>query len=483
MVFGKKPGRRKYERRKNGGGGEHSVLFVQPANPEEKSHFLCPPYWVAILKALTPPNWETGYINMGFETLTEKDVADFDVVAIGIVSTSTAYEAYRVGDMAMESGAHVVMGGLHTFIFPDEARPHCHTIIVGEGEGAWREFLADFERGRPSPLYVGGVVPPERFVVPDFSITKKYFHHHPVVLETMRGCPFNCAFCTATPYSGNTYRYFPAEIIHGTIERWCEGRKMPVRLANTNILGNVEKTREVLKIFSDHDFYWWGPCSTNLVRHDDLFPLLAESGCTNLRFGFESVSPKTLRYLNKKQNVVSEYKRLVKKVHDHGITVGGNFMFGLDTDTPEVFRATEEFINDADIDVPLIGVLIPFPGTRIFDEFHAQGRILTYDWSKYNGQHLVYRPKNMTKEQLLRGVLELYENVHTPARILSRLTNSRPGIHAVMGGIMAGVLVVGKRVLQGFFEKAIEEEFENPGKLLYPPNRSFARFVAETRHA
>ncbi|RLF49883.1 MAG: hypothetical protein DRN20_00855 [Thermoplasmata archaeon] len=137
----------------NNGG---TVLFIHPMNDEEKSHIMCPPYWVPILKALTPGRWKTLYINTGFERVSNSALQNSDIVAMSIY-TSAAPKAYEIARRAMESGAYVVLGGIHTFLFPEEALENAHTIMVGEGEGMWREFLRDYEEGSPKKVYVGGL--------------------------------------------------------------------------------------------------------------------------------------------------------------------------------------------------------------------------------------------------------------------------------------------------------------------------------------
>mgnify|MGYP000412652744 CR=1 FL=1 len=311
--------------------------------------------------------------------------------------------------------------------------------------------------------------------MPDFSITNKYLYHFRVFIETMRGCPFNCAFCTATLYSGSKYRYMPEGVLRGTIEKWCLRRIMPIRLANTNLVADHDKTARVLNILKEYDIRWWSACSTNIVEHEDLIKLSADAGAIHLQFGFESVDEGTLAYINKRQNVVKKYKLLVKKMHDYGISVGGNFIFGFDTDTPEIFKRTEEFVNDTDIDILLYGMLVPFPGTRIFDQYHAEGRILTYNWAKYNAQHLVYEPKNMTREQLINGIAELYDNTYSPSRILKRFSYARSAYDAIMNASMGVVAHIGRHFLYSLMKGTIDESFDEDSAYVMkrPPNKSF----------
>jgi radical SAM superfamily enzyme YgiQ (UPF0313 family) len=182
----------------------------------------------------------------------------------------------------------------------------------------------------------------------------------------------------------------------------------------------------------DFNLKWWSACSVNIANDDELIKLTAEAGCSHLQFGFESLSPDTLRSMNKPQNIKVDYKKLVKKLHDYNIDVVASFVLGWDTDSKDTFRNTLEFALDADIDVPAYFPLIPFPGTRIFGKLKQDNRILTYDWSKYDGSTLVYQPKQISLECFAEGLLHCWEESYSLGSIWQRVVGRNRGLNKTL---------------------------------------------------
>jgi len=399
------------------------ILFVQPSTSAPMGESLAPPLWPSILTSLTPERHQVDFLHCGFEEPTEKKLANYDIVAISVL-TSMANNAYKVGDLCKNLEIKCVMGGIHTYVLPEEARQHCDSVILGEAEYIWPKVLIDVEKDALQPFYKGTLTKPEDFPIPDLSIYKKYRFFTTKLAEIVRGCPHNCRFCGATMYSGRHYRYKKLENIVREIENWDGSRRM-AHFTNTNLNASPKKTLEIMERIKDYNLRWWSACSVDILDHEDVIKAVADAGCLVLQFGFESISKETLRSMNKQFNIKKDYRKLIKKCHDYGIEVGASFIFGWDTDTKDVFKNTVEFALDADIDIPGYLPLTPFPGTEIYKELMAQNRILTNDWSKYNWNTCVYRPKNMTREELLNGCYYAFQESYSTRSIFQRLF-SRP---------------------------------------------------------
>jgi len=162
--------------------------------------------------------------------------------------------------------------------------------------------------------------------------------------------------------------------------------------------------------------------NADIPLHDEEFLKLAkEAGCIAIWIGFESLSQKTIDVMGKKTNTVQLYKEIIRKIHDHGILVSGIFVFGFDTDTKDVFDETLQCLSSLDIDFPRFAILTPYPGTPLYEELEKEQRILTRDWSKYDTNHVVFQPKQMSPDDLESEYLRLYGEVYAPSNVVKRI--------------------------------------------------------------
>jgi radical SAM superfamily enzyme YgiQ (UPF0313 family) len=214
----------------------------------------------------------------------------------------------------------------------------------------------------------------------------------------------------------------PVEYVVEDIRRHGARRILFVDL---NLISDRNHARQLFEAMIPLGVRWFG-LSTTLIAHDPpLLDLMARSGCNGLLLGFESMLPGTLRETRKGFNDPATYLRLVSDLHDHGITVMGCFVFGLDHDTPAVFRETVEFAVDAGIDLPRFAIATPFPGTPLFRRLEAEGRLLTRDWELYDAQHVVFRPAQMSVEDLQQGHERAWRSAYSWRSIARRLLRSR----------------------------------------------------------
>jgi radical SAM superfamily enzyme YgiQ (UPF0313 family) len=188
-----------------------------------------------------------------------------------------------------------------------------------------------------------------------------------------------------------------------------------------NFISNRAYAREFLSRIADMNLNWFGQASVNIAKDPEILKLCEKSGCTALFLGFETLSPKTLASVGKRVNRPENYLDVVKAIHDHGIGIDGSFVFGFDTDDEGVFDRTLEFVLKAKLEVVYFSILTPYPGTRLHRRLADEGRILTRDWSLYDANHVVYRPKTLTEDQLLSGYYRVLKDAYSIPSIFKRL--------------------------------------------------------------
>jgi len=405
-------------------------------------YFRMPTLGLLRVAAATPPEWTVSILDEKVEPIDCARPVDL----VGITGMTPAIgRAYEIADAFRARGVPVVMGGIHVSMLPEEALKHCDAVLIGEAEGLWPRLLADLRQGRLRRIYrhLGrhqgrhegrheGFPPLTGLGSPDWSLYdgKRYLPFHCV--ESSRGCPHGCEFCSVTEYFGGFYRTRPPAEVEEEIRglRPFEGRftlKNVVFFVDDNIAGRRTHARELLTRLVPYRLKWLGQASTAIARDDELLHLCRQSGCMGLLIGFETLSREKLRAVGKGFNSPEAYLDVIRKIHDHGIGISGAFVFGLDGDDEGVFDRTYEFVQKAKLESPYFSILTPYPGTRLYARLSGDGRIIDHDWSNYNTNTVVYRPQGMTARQLHDGYFQLQNAVHTVPAIVRRFwgTTSR----------------------------------------------------------
>ncbi|MEA5113070.1 MAG: radical SAM protein [Geobacteraceae bacterium] len=388
-------------------------------------YFRLPSLGLLKLASLTPPDWEVAIVDEKVETLNISRDADL----VGITAmTPVAKRAYSIADSFRSRGIPVVMGGMHVSKLPEEALQHCDSVVAGEAEDLWDVLLADLERGQMKPIYRHECGYPclDRRPLPDWDLyrDKGYLPVH--FIETTRGCPFNCEFCSVTSSFGGKFRNRPVDDVEEEIRAM---KPFPGRFTwqnlvffnDDNIISSRSHARELLTRMIPYRLDWLGQTSVDMAQDDEMLALCRKSGCMGLLVGFESLSAETLKSVNKGVNKPRQYLDVVKRMHDHGIGVKGSFIFGFDTDDEGVFERTVEFAQKAKIDVVYYSILTPYPGTALYRQMAAEGRIIDHDWNHYNTHNVVFRPKHMTPERLLDGYWSALKESFSYSSIFRRM--------------------------------------------------------------
>jgi radical SAM superfamily enzyme YgiQ (UPF0313 family) len=383
--------------------------------------------YLGLLKvaALTPPDWEVSIIDEKVEGV------DFDQHAdiVGITAMTPAVNrAYKIADEFRARGKKVVMGGMHISKLPDEALQHCDAVVVGEAEELWGTLLEDFKKGELKSLYrhENGYPSLENLPIINWDLykDKRYLPVHSV--ETTRGCPHNCEFCSVTSSFGGKFRNRPVDEVEKEIQslKPFEGRfilKNTVFFADDNIISSRSHAKELLTRIIPYNLKWVGQASVNIAKDDEILDLCRKSGCMGILIGFESLSADSLSHMGKGFNKPHNYMDVIKKVHDYGIGINGSFVLGFDHDDEGIFDRTLEFIVKTKLDVCYFSILTPYPGTRLYTQMREEGRLIDHDWSNYNTNYVVYKPKLMTPERLLNGFYDVLKGSFSYSSIIKRL--------------------------------------------------------------
>ncbi|MFO8012512.1 MAG: radical SAM protein, partial [Phycisphaerae bacterium] len=262
--------------------------------------------------------------------------------------------------------------------------------------------------------------------VPDLSLVEGFDLNAKatkvVPIQTSRGCPFDCTFCSVTKMFGRAYRFRSTENVMSELRTM---RNRWVFFYDDNFTANRERAKELCRamIRENLGLHWSAQIRCDAARDSELLDLMATAGCYYVYIGFESVSPTVLKGYEKRQSV-EQMEFAIREVHQRHIRIHGMFIFGGDLDTSEMFRETVRFARSHHIESAQFMILVPLPGTPVFDEMNRQGRLLSRDWSLYDAHHVVFEPKNMTTFELQVETLRAFCRFYSLWPALRRLVKA-----------------------------------------------------------
>jgi len=405
------------------------LLLINPLDKDTcaySRHF--PPLSLGYIAALTPPEWDIELIDEHFEDLTFPG-ADLVAVTAMTIQINRVYEICRT---YKKMGIPVIVGGIHPSMLPDEALKYAASVVVGEAEGLWQNVIDDFSNARLKKIYRSNSYPClQHLVTPRRDLfSKKYLFDS---IQTSRGCPFNCDFCSVPIFNGREYRLRPvAEVL----EELKTIKKKFLFFVDDNIVGcgkqNEERAVALFEGMLENNLkkHWISQASVNVVNNDYLLKLMKKTGCLGLLIGFESLDPLQLKASGKLQNITktgvmeTSYKKVIHKMHQYGIAVNGYFCYGYE-DTRESILASLNFIRESGIDIVNTPIVIPSPGTTLFQKMETQLDLRNFpaDWGQYLGR-LLYSPRNISKKQFYRVYIYSVKKLNSIAAIAKRALNS-----------------------------------------------------------
>lgn len=435
------------------------ILLYNPDNGVTRNFM--PHLWMFLLQALTPAGHEVLLIDGNAQPMDDAEIVQFvldrkiGLVGIGAMTRMIA-KAYRVADAIRAAGVPVIMGGPHVSEVPDEALGrdggprHADAVALGEADETWPRIVADAARGELKDTYapvdasgeerkpslqdypeipwdsldidqfnrIPGIVRP---VMKHFRTNWETFHIIPV--ESGRGCPYGCEFCTVTGFFGDSIRFRPNQ---GIVEEMLRlkaraGRtrgQIAVFFIDDNFAINIKRTKSLLRdiIQAGAQLPWVAQISANLLRDEELVDLIAESGGKWIFIGMESLEPANLASVKKSFNKPGEYATVLERLARRNVYAITSFIFGLDHDAPGVAERTLNEIRKWPPVLPVFGQLTPFPATPLYARLEEQGRLTRpKHWLDFAPFHMAHRPLNMSPSEVQDEVRYAWTNSYSPA--------------------------------------------------------------------
>ncbi len=419
------------------------ILLYNPDNGVTRNFM--PHLWMFLLKALTPPGHEVLLIDGNAKPLNDRELVRYikeeniGLVGIGAM-TRMVQKAYRVADVVRAAGIPVVMGGPHVTEEPDEAlgkdggQRHADAVALGEADETWPQIVEDAARGQLKEIYEPvdeagkekkpslqpyPVIPWDTIDLDQFNfvpkivrrLTERYgsgvSYFNTIPMESGRGCPYGCEFCTVTGFFGDSIRFRSNESVVAELlllKRRAERDrgKITIFFIDDNFAINIKRTKSLLRdiITANAQLPWIAQISANLLRDEELVDLMQESGCKWVFIGMESIDPANLADVNKNFNKPGEYAAVLNRLAQRNIYAITSFIFGLDNDTPGVADRTLEQIESWPPGMPVFSPLVPLPGTPTYKKLGAEGRLTRpKHWLNFAHNKMAHIPKKMTIEE------------------------------------------------------------------------------------
>jgi radical SAM superfamily enzyme YgiQ (UPF0313 family) len=388
------------------------------------------PLSLMVLAGLTPPEWEISIVD---ENLCAPDYPAMprpDLVGI-TAFTSQANRAYEVATHFRRHGVPAVMGGIHATMCLEEVMERVDSVVTGEAEGIWPQVLEDAQHGSLKRRYDGGLAEISDVPVARHDLMDRGYACG--AIQTTRGCPMNCTFCSVTAFNGAHYRQRP---IADVVREFQSIREKHVLVVDDNLIGtrheHIARAKDLFRAMAQANLRkkWIAQTTINFADDEELLALAAKAGCSGVFIGFESPSPEGLRELGKKFNLLKgrDFRASVRRIQRHGILVAGSFIIGLDIDEPGIGKRIAEVASRYGVDNLNALFLTPLPGTHLWNQMKSEDRIalsmFPEDWKYYTLTFPVARYKNLSLEGIIGEMISCDRDFYSMQRILRRVWSS-----------------------------------------------------------
>jgi radical SAM superfamily enzyme YgiQ (UPF0313 family) len=442
------------------------ILLYNPDNGVTRNFM--PHLWMFLLQALTPPEHEVLLIDGNAQAMNERQIAEFvrdrnvELVGIGAMTRMVA-KAYRMADAIRATGVRVVMGGPHVTEEPDEALGrnggprHTDAVALGEADETWPQIVNDAVHGELKEIYapVDGkgkerkpslnsypVIPWDKLDLRQFNLIPRLMHpllknlqqgwgtFRIVPVESGRGCPYGCEFCTVTGFFGDSIRFRTNEsVVNELLLLKARARKEQGQIAvffiDDNFAINVKRTKSLLRdiIAAKAQVFWVAQVSANLLRDEELVDLMAASGAKWIFIGMESIDPANLKDVNKGFNKPGEYAAVLQRLAKRNIYAITSFIFGMDNDTPGVAERTLQQVRTWPPGLPIFGLLTPLPATPLYKRLETTGRLTRpQHWKNFVPFTMAHTPLKMTVEEAHAEVKYGWAQSYSPEALAEAVT-------------------------------------------------------------
>jgi radical SAM superfamily enzyme YgiQ (UPF0313 family) len=398
-----------------------------------------------VLAGLTPPEWEISILD---ENLGEPDYPAMrrpDLVGI-TAFTAQANRAYEVAVQFRNMGVPVVMGGIHATVCQDEVMEHVDSVVTGEAEGIWPQVLEDARHGNLKRRYDGGFAKINDIPLARHDLLDSGYAFG--AIQTTRGCPLNCSFCSVTAFNGARYRQRP---ITDLVREFQSIREKRVLVVDDNLIGtspeHIARAKDMFRAMAQTNLgkEWIAQVTINFADDEELLALAAKAGCIGVFIGFESPSSEGLMEVGKKFNLLKgrDFRTSVRRIQRHNILVVGSFIIGLDIDEPGIGKRIAEAAREYGVDSLNVLFLTPLPGTKLWNQMKSQDRIaldtFPQDWKYYTLTFPVARYKHLSLDSIIEEMLaydrEFYSMPHILQRVWSNLWHHRHPLISLVGNL------------------------------------------------
>jgi len=375
------------------------------------------PLSIAVLSGLTPSHWDRTFFDDRLEEI------DYDkptnLVAISI-ETFTVRRSYQIAKEYKKRGIPVVMGGYHATFCPEEVLEYADAVCVGNAENNWKKIILDAEQNCLFGKYQTAINSKEIFSVFDRSIFegKKYFNL--ALVETSRGCNFQCAFCSITAFHKGKCLYRPIDDIVKEISKLKE---KDIFIVDDNFASDFNRASELFSALEKLNVKWVGQAGINITSNIKLLNLMAKSGCVGVLIGFESLDSESLSSVNKQANNEVDYSKGLRELRKRGIAVYGTFLLGLPKDSEKTAKEILNFSIKEKLFIAAFNHIVPFPGTPLYNEFERKNKLIYKKWwlsDKYRFGEAPYNPETISAQNLKDLCLVMRKKFYSVLSIFRR---------------------------------------------------------------